>query len=120
MTDNAMFIKYLQDLSQNRFALNTLNDDTYRAFLRTLLAQFGQHNSQRWYLIGTDGCHLCDDTARLMHRLGVDFIRLELTDTHDDIIDTLGMMIPILLTPTKMLCAPFGVMDIMALFDYKK
>lgn len=113
--DNSKFIKYLQQLSTNRFALNVLSGHEYQDFLHTLLAHFHQQKANQYYLIGTDGCHLCDDVMTLCQRIGLNVTALELSDANDVLIDTLGLMIPILVTPTALLCYPFGVMDLMAL-----
>ena len=113
--DNSKFIKYLQQLSTNRFALNVLSGHEYQDFLHTLLAHFHQQKANRYYLIGTDGCHLCDDVMTLCQRIGLNVTALELSGANDVLIDTLGLMIPILVTPTALLCYPVGVMDLMAL-----
>lgn len=115
MMDNALFITHLKALSQDRFALNALPAQTYQAFLSAILKCLAQHDIHTWYLLGTDGCHLCDDMAGLMQRLGIDFVFLDIADADDDIIDSLGQMIPIVLTAQGVLCYPFGIMDLMAL-----
>ena len=109
---NINFISYLQKLSADRFALNALPDGEYQDFLHTLLAYFGKQELCQYYLIGTDGCHLCDDVKALCQHLNISIISLELSETDDVLIDTLGVMIPILVTPTALLCYPFGIMDL--------
>lgn len=113
--NNPIFINQLHALSANRFALNDLSYDEYQGFLGTLLSYFNQTNLHRHYLIGTDGCHLCDDVQILACRVGLDLTVLELSDADDVLIDTLGVMIPILVTPNALLCYPFGVMDLLNL-----
>ncbi len=123
----------LLKLPQNRHALAHLPACEYQPLFTEitalLKADAAQVNAQTaaevnaWYLIGTDGCHLCDYAYRLIQQAlhikttrPASLIRLDLADSTDDtLIDTLGIHIPILLTPTKLLPYPFSIMDIMAL-----
>lgn len=120
MMDNALFITHLTALRQDRFALNALPTQSYHAFLSTLLAHLSHDDINTWYLLGTDGCHLCDDTAMLMQRLNIDYVFVDIADADELIIDSLGQMIPIVLTAQGVLCYPFGIMDLMTLSSYKK
>ncbi|MDO4699511.1 MAG: hypothetical protein Q4A69_02335 [Moraxella sp.] len=117
MIDNVTFVKQLQELSNNRFALNTLTADAFDEFYRQLLATFHLAPSRQWYLIGTEGCHLCQLAWQMLHASNTahDIMYLELTDSTDVVIDHLGWLIPILLTPKGLLCHPFGIMDIVQL-----
>lgn len=121
MADNVTFIKQLQALSHNRFALNGLSCDEFARFYLAVLAEFGQPPTNKCYLIGTEGCHLCDELWQLIkttrpHLInGLDIDYLELTDASSVLIDNLGVLIPIFLSPQKLLCYPFGMMDIMQL-----
>ncbi|AKG19797.1 hypothetical protein AAX09_06030 [Moraxella bovoculi] len=77
-----------------------------------------------WYLIGTDGCHLCDEVYALLSQVGrirpLPFVhRVDVMNADELVIETLGVVIPILVTPARLLCYPFGVMDIMTLTDPK-
>lgn len=115
-------IDRLSRLSHDRFALQTAD---YLRIYPAILATFSVNaRDKHWHLIGTDGCHLCADSEQLIYQtlqmLGSDIslTMLELTDTSDArLIDALGMSIPVLLTPQKLLAFPFGVMDIVALDD---
>lgn len=128
--NNINFIKHLQKLTNDRFALTCLDHDEYRTFHALLLATFTDLDSQQiihssnptadWYLLGTDGCHLCHASHALLTQVRVIYPHmptvyvLELTGS-DELIDHLGMLIPILITPTCLLCYPFGVMDVIHL-----
>lgn len=122
--NNHIFIKYLDDLSKNRFALNHLQSSEFYQFYQQVLQQFPtQPNPDDWCLIDTDGCHLCDHAKDIIAQASLQTTlpklqQLDLADIKDGnspLIDTFGMMIPILLTPTRLLCYPFGVMDVLAL-----
>lgn len=112
MMDNVAFVNYLQDLSTNRFALNALNKDEFYAFYCWLLAQFNINTTNQWYLLGTDGCHLCHIAHQSIQDSQHNAIYLELMNANDMVIHQLGKLIPILLTPYGLLCYPFGIMDV--------
>lgn len=113
--NNANFIKNLQNISHNRFALNALNDDDFYVFYCQLLSEFGINTPDNWYLIGTESCHLCHLAQQTLDMSHTKATYLDLMDSSQLIIDTLGTHIPLLLTPKKMLCCPFGLMDILTL-----
>lgn len=75
-------------------------------------------DDKSWYLLGTDGCHLCDHAKALIKTAAQSYplptvIVLDLADAIDErLVDLLGKHIPILLTKQQMLCYPFGLMDI--------
>lgn len=122
--NNPIFINQLTDLSKNRFALDTLSNEQFFEFYQTLLSNFNINLGNDWYLIGTDGCHLCDEVYALLSQVGrirpLPFVhRVDVMNADELVIETLGVVIPILVTPTRLLCYPFGVMDIMTLTDPK-
>ena len=108
--NNINFIKYLQNLTDDRFTLTYLDHNEYRTFHALLLATFTDSDSQQiihssnptadWYLLGTDGCHLCHASHALLTQVRVIYPHmptvhvLELTGS-DELIDHLGMLIPI-------------------------
>lgn len=120
--NNPIFINQLTDLSKNRFALDTLSNEQFFEFYQTLLSNFKIRAGNNWYLIGTDGCHLCDVTKSIVEQascLGSLPILhyLDLAEANDAslLVDSLGVMIPVILTPSRLLCYPFGVMDVVNL-----
>ncbi|STY87403.1 Uncharacterised protein [Moraxella ovis] len=122
--NNPIFINQLTDLSKNRFALDTLSNEQFFEFYQTLLSNFNINLGNDWYLIGTDGCHLCDEVYALLGQIGrirpLPFVhRVDVMNADELVIETLGVVIPILVTPARLLCYPFGAMDIMTLTDPK-
>lgn len=97
--------------------------------LYQLVAQNQSSTQADWRLLGTDGCHLCDEMDAFLQQQAVRFdlppiVRLEILDflSKDDkkIFEQLSHFIPILITPHDFLCYPFGVMDILTLNNYYK
>lgn len=121
MTNDVLFSR-LNQLSTNRFALNDLSQNEFSKIHQTLLGCFDSFNGQTqnpnaWYLIGTDGCHLCDKTWGILQTAQTSrpfvLYQLDLADSHDErLIDILGDKIPVLLTPHRLLCYPFGLLDV--------
>lgn len=114
---------HLSNLKNNRHALTSISSDDFASLRRELLTclQVNDDDSHEhtWYLLGTDGCHLCQDAQTWMSFVlktqpnPPTLARLEIMNTKDiTLLDTLGKYIPILITPTKLLCYPFSVMDI--------
>lgn len=74
-------------------------------------------NEKDWWLIGTDGCHLCElaaaDIALVAKRLKLpNVVQLELLNFDNAVVQILGTHIPVLITTHSLLSYPFGVMDI--------
>lgn len=126
------FIHLLDRLTQDRFALTALDAQSFGKFQQILLSSFqttadkeaaDKFYTQDWYLLGTDGCHLCDEVGKLLDQVHTIALlppvhQLDLINATDDaLIEALGVMIPVLITPRRLLCYPFGAMDILALAD---
>ena len=114
-------LKALGQLLDDRHALSRLPKETYQHIYAQILAALGVTN-QGWYLLGTEGCHLCHNTQAIIeHALAMTaapivFRVLDLADSQDEaLIDALGVYIPILLTQDQMMLYPFGLMDVMNL-----
>ncbi len=125
VTENELFIHQLQNLRQNRFFANKLPQKSYQIFYQTLLKYLNPQthlDSQNKYLVGTDGCHLCDDaknillTAQKTHPFA--FTVLDLADADEWLMNEIYTIIPFFITPQKILCYPFGIMDIVFLENY--
>lgn len=118
-------LKQLSMLKGNRHALNALSADEFYRLKSTLLTALGApiiNDQKAWYLVGTDGCHLCDDAATIISQaLAITpdkpmLIKLDLADSRDTtLIDALGVLIPVLITDNALMCYPFGVMDVVNL-----
>lgn len=115
---NDTFFTKLTWLNTNRFALDGLSDQEFNHIYHTLLSHFAiKSTPNTWYLIGTDGCHLCHHALDVLHVAQTTqkfaLHQLDLIDSTDDrLIDLLGDKIPILLTPKRLLCYPFGLLDV--------
>ena len=76
-------------------------------------------NQDKWWLLGTSGCHLCDIAEQLLSQFqAVQPIRYQYVDIAD--FDEVLMMefattIPVILTPSKRLNYPFSVLDLQQL-----
>ena len=125
VTENELFIHQLQNLRQNRFFANKLPQKSYQIFYQTLLKYLNPQihlDPQNKYLVGTDGCHLCDDaknillTAQKTHPFA--FTVLDLADADEWLMNEIYTIIPFFITPQTILCYPFGIMDIVFLENY--
>lgn len=120
------FTNQLHALKNDRFALQSLSQPEFDQFYRELLASFSKTpDGKTWYLIGTDGCHLCEQSMAMIKTVNLQnhhakIVTLDIIESTDEIINALGASIPVLVTPKKLLCYPFGVMDVLALqaWDY--
>lgn len=115
------FTSQLHALKSDRFALQSLNQSEFAQFCDDLLASFDlTPTADAWYLVGTEGCHLCEQSKFVINTVQsqhphITLIELDIIDSTEAVLEVLGASIPILITPKKMLCYPFGVMDVMAL-----
>ena len=116
-------LKALEQLSDDRHALSKLPKQAYQPIHAQILATLGAAN-QDWYLLGTEGCHLCHsaqaviEQALAMTTTPMTFGVLDLADSQDEsLIDALGAHIPILITQDQMILYPFGLMDVMNLLN---
>lgn len=115
------FTNQLHALKSDRFALQSLSLSEFAQFYADLLASFDiTPTATAWYLVGTEGCHLCEQSKFVINTVQllnphITLIELDLIDGTNEVLDALGASIPILMTPKNMLCYPFGVMDVLAL-----
>ena len=77
-----------------------------------------EHYNQ-WWLLGTLGCHLCDDAENLLMRLQavepLQYQNVDITDFDEALMLSFATSIPVLLTATKRLDWPFSVLDLQPL-----
>ncbi len=102
-----------------------LQTDNAMAMVRTRLSDsyLGQlpiEMCDTWWLIATDGCHLCDEVLAhcQMAAMTVDIPKITVIDVMDfdeSVIESLAIHIPILISFDKMLVYPFGVLDVISL-----
>lgn len=123
LTMSTTFISHLNALKNDRFALQSLTELEFRRFYAELLVNFSKlPDGKTWYLIGTDGCHLCEQSMAMIQMVNsqnhhIKVVMLDIIDSTDDVINALGASMPVLITPKKILCYPFGIMDILALMN---
>jgi hypothetical protein len=53
-----------------------------------------------YWLMGTDGCHLCEDAAQLLNQANIAFKHCEIMD-NSDWQQRFGLVIPVLLHPAS-------------------
>lgn len=73
----------------------------------------------KWWLLGTTGCHLCDEAERLIECFQavqpIDFQKIDIADFGEALMMQFATTIPVLLTTTKGLNYPFSVLDLQQL-----
>ncbi len=115
-------IAQLTELGHNRHALRQMEATEFSALRHQILAGLQSSDEQAWYLLGTDGCHLCHEAQSIIETAATVYAQmptvcvLDLADAADErLVDLLGRHIPILMTDSQLLCYPFGLMDIIPL-----
>ncbi|WP_227431199.1 glutaredoxin family protein [Psychrobacter sp. I-STPA6b] len=72
-----------------------------------------------WYLLGTLGCHLCDDAENLLRLFcgtyAITYKVLDIADLDEDLMMQFAEKIPVLLTPSARLDYPFTLPDMQQL-----
>jgi hypothetical protein len=67
-------------------------------------------------LLGTRGCHLCDDAEAIMRLAGraqhMDWKYVDIAED-DELVNRYAERIPVLRRRTEELCWPFGVLDVL-------
>lgn len=117
-------IAHLQLLSANRFALHNQphNLDGIRQTL--INAHQKPISTDTWWLIGTEGCHLCElaeyDIRQVANSYPLPHLdTLEVLDFDECIAKIFAPLLPILVTPHALLTYPFGVMDVINIIKNK-
>ena len=76
-------------------------------------------NVDKWWLLGTSGCHLCDIAEQIMYQFQavqpVTYENIDIADFDESLMMEFATSIPVILTPTKRLNYPFSVMDLQGL-----
>lgn len=115
-------LAHLDLLTHNRFALRQHPD--LQGIRHALITAYSIHATplqpDAWWLIGTDGCHLCELAEHdIMQVKGLyplpDLQVLEILEFDASVIQIFSPLLPILITPTSLLTYPFGVMDIISI-----
>lgn len=115
-------IALLTKLGHDRHTLRHMEVTEFSALRHQILAALQASDTPAWYLLGTDGCHLCHEAQSIIETAATvctqmpTVCALDLADAADErLVDLLGRHIPILMTDSQLLCYPFGLMDIIPL-----
>lgn len=73
-----------------------------------------------WFLLGTVGCHLCDEaekTLRLFCSVNpISIIKVDIADFEEAFMMQFATIIPVVFTPSQQLNYPFSVADLMTCY----
>ncbi|HCT74784.1 MULTISPECIES: glutaredoxin family protein [Psychrobacter] len=76
-------------------------------------------NSDKWWLLGTSGCHLCDIAAQLLTQFQavqpIAYKQVDIANFDEALMMEFATTIPVILTPSTRLNYPFSVMDLQRL-----
>ncbi len=76
-------------------------------------------NQDKWWLLGTFGCHLCDVAEQLLSQFQavqpISYQLVDIADFDEALMMEFATTIPVILTPSKRLNYPFSVLDLQQL-----
>tara|TARA_R100000935_G_scaffold32723_1_gene53239 strand:- start:806 stop:1126 length:321 start_codon:yes stop_codon:yes gene_type:complete len=76
-------------------------------------------NRDKWWLLGTSGCHLCDIAEQILFQFQlvqpINYKNVDIADFEEPLMMAFATTIPVILTPTKRLDYPFSIMDLQRL-----
>ena len=76
-------------------------------------------NQDKWWLLGTTGCHLCDIAKQLLTQFQavqpVSYQQVDIADFDEVLMMEFATTIPVILTSSKRLNYPFSVLDLQQL-----
>ncbi len=82
-------------------------------------------NIDKWWLLGTSGCHLCDIAEQIITQFQavqpITYQHVDIANFSEPLMMEFATSIPVILTPSKRLNYPFSVMDLQQLLmtEYK-
>ena len=96
------------------------NISTLRARMIAEKSELGApENIDKWWLLGTSGCHLCDIAEQLITQFQsvqrITYKHVDIADFSEPLMMEFATTIPVILTPTKRLNYPFSVLDLQQL-----
>ena len=72
-------------------------------------------NQDKWWLLGTSGCHLCDIAEQLLTQFQavqpISYQHVDIAGFDESLMMEFATTIPVILTPSKRLNYPFSVLD---------
>ncbi|PNK61805.1 thioredoxin family protein [Psychrobacter sp. FDAARGOS_221] len=76
-------------------------------------------DTQSWWLLGTAGCHLCNDAEQMLQLFKgvypIDFQLVDIADFDEQLMTQFATLIPVVITPKKQLNFPFSLVDLQQL-----
>ena len=76
-------------------------------------------SSDKWWLLGTSNCHLCEVAEQLLTRFQavqpIEYLHIDIADFDEALMMEFATTIPVILTPSKRVNYPFSVMDLQRL-----
>ncbi len=76
-------------------------------------------SSDKWWLLGTSGCHLCDIAEQILTQFQsvqpITYQNVDIADFDEALMMDFATSIPVILTPSQRLNYPFSVMDLQQL-----
>ena len=76
-------------------------------------------NIDKWWLLGTSSCHLCDIAEQIISQFQavqpITYETIDIANFNEPLMMEFATTIPVILTPTKRLNYPFSVMDLQGL-----
>lgn len=99
------------------------DDDNIKALRERMVAanpNLGDaENLDKWWLLGTSGCHLCDIATQLLTQFQsvqpIAYKQVDIANFDESMMMEFATTIPVILTPSKRLNYPFSVMDLQRL-----
>lgn len=99
------------------------DDDNIKALRERMVAanpNLGDaENLDKWWLLGTSGCHLCDIATQLLSQFQsvqpIAYKQVDIANFDESLMMEFATTIPVILTPSKRLNYPFSVMDLQRL-----
>lgn len=107
----------------NTFINKTDNHDIATLRARIMRVTPSLHHTaspEEWWLLGTVGCHLCDDAEQILARLAavypIKYHYVDIADFDEPLMMHFATTIPVILTPSRRLNYPFSVVDLQQLW----
>ena len=89
--------------------------------INALAKNDGNNYQQNWLLLGTSGCHLCDQAEETLRQLQavypISYQLVDIADFDEPLMMTFATAIPVLITQNQRLNYPFSVMDLQQLVE---
>lgn len=101
---------------------NDNNIQALRASMIVASPHLGEvETTDKWWLLGTSGCHLCDIAEQLLTQFQavqpIEYQYVDIADFDEILMMQFATTIPVILTPTQRLNYPFSVMDLQQLLS---